>query len=154
MEHKNTYYEIIEMFPKKLESKLPIVSVFRIIIYYIVLFYLFIKDIISSKIKLRQLNKKIEVTEGREKNEHLDLSYLDKFSESESPIRTISKYYSIKDSKNKLKELEKIFEIDRNLFNNTFILKKREEIFNGKGKDNFYISVLSFKFIEKIKKYI
>jgi hypothetical protein len=126
----HTYYEIIDSNPKILKSEIPVIEFIKFLIYYISLPFAFIIYTVTGTLKIRQLISKKEITLGRENNKlaiHFKENKEFIFPDGQV-IKTISTYYSRKESRQVLTSLLKMgFLINLNDFSENYSIKKREE---------------------------
>jgi len=106
MECKNTYYEIIELYPSELNAKIPLIQILRGISYYILLLLENILALITFKHSIAQYFSKKEKIKGRESNQDMAVD-IEKISgiKKDKVKETISNYLSRKESEKKIKEL-------------------------------------------------
>lgn len=155
MECKYTYYEIIELYPSELNSRIPLIQILRLFIYFPLLFLENIIALLTRKHSLRQYFTKEENVLGREINHDMSINIEDISKiKSEMVKNTKSKYLSKKESFNKIKNLiNEGYDIDIDSLNFPFWLKERTEIIkNCKDKNKIFIVKNYPKFIKQIKK--
>jgi len=152
MESKITHYEIIDIYPKILEAKTPIISIIRSIVYFTCLISIKLWLLITGKHNLKNFLTKKETTEKEE-----DTPYLDTNHKTDKKIkRTVSKYLNKKESHKLLQHLlHRNIEIDFDKFTDNFRIKIRTEYFDSEENEDKEIIVYTFpKIAAKITKII
>lgn len=146
-----TYYEIIDSNPIILKDKIPLIEFFKKLSYYILSPLIIFKYILKGDLKISQLFKKEEITNGRENNKlasYKKLNNLEEkeiFKKDEKVLRTVSLYLSKKESKKVLKELlSSGFKIDLNDFSSSFSIKKRIEYILSEDNNSKTIIMVTY----------
>jgi hypothetical protein len=135
---KQTYYEVIEINPSKLDCNIPLIHILRYVVYYILLIFHYVKSLFKKdKIKDGLIN---DIDKINKLAKEVNLS---------KEIESVSYYvYKNKDALKILDKLSDNYEIKK--YKKPLILKKKEFVLKEEGEDKVFIAQSYFPFVNKI----